>query len=145
MYTYLHSFLCVYTQVTFCVCVYSICSQLCMYSCACSLSSNRIDLYTVITCEYSQSMYPGMTALMWASSNGHADTVRVLVELGASVEAVDKVNIHSHALANTCSIKHVSGMMRMTMIMMSYLYGYICIYIHSHVLLGYVYSFFICI
>ena len=34
-----------------------------------------------------------MTALLWASACGHADTVRVLVEHGASVEAVDKVNI----------------------------------------------------
>ena len=34
-----------------------------------------------------------MTALLWAIYHGHLDTVRVLVELGASVEAVDKVNI----------------------------------------------------
>jgi hypothetical protein len=31
---------------------------------------------------------------MWASEGGHTDTVRVLVELGASLEAVDEVNIH---------------------------------------------------
>jgi hypothetical protein len=52
---------------------------------------------------------------MLASERGHADTVRVLVELGASVEAVDlvdKVNIHAHALAYTCSIKHVSAIVR---------------------------------
>ncbi len=30
---------------------------------------------------------------------GHAETVRVLVELGASLEAVDKVHIHTHALS----------------------------------------------
>ncbi len=89
-------------------------SQLYMYSCACSLSSNPIDLYTVITCECSQGN--GMTALLWASEGGHAETVRVLVELGASIEAVDKVNIHAHALAYTCCIKHVSGIMRMTII-----------------------------
>jgi hypothetical protein len=71
-----------------------------MYSCACSLSSNPIDLCTVIICECSQR--EGKTALMWASYGGHSDTVRVLVELGASVEAVDKVNIHAHALACTC-------------------------------------------
>jgi hypothetical protein len=53
---------------------------------------------------------------MWASEGGHADTVRVLVELSASVEAVDKVNIHAHALAYTCCIKAVSGIVRMTMI-----------------------------
>jgi hypothetical protein len=70
-----------------------------MYSCACSLSSNPIDLCTVITCECSQKY--GQSALMWASESGHAETVRVLVELGASLEAVDKVNIHAHALAYT--------------------------------------------
>ena len=101
-----------------CVCVYIwIYSQLYMYSCACSLSSNPIDLCTVITCECSQEH--GLTALLWASFNGHAKTVRVLVELGASVEAVDKVNIHAHALANTCCIKAVSGIMMMTMIFFS--------------------------
>ena len=57
---------------------------------------------------------------MCASSEGKTDTVRVLVELGASLEAVDKVNIHAHALANTCCIKHVSGIMRMTMSIMSH-------------------------
>jgi ankyrin repeat protein len=31
-----------------------------------------------------------MTALMWASYNGEADTARVLVEYGASLEAVDR-------------------------------------------------------
>jgi hypothetical protein len=103
-----------------------------MYSCACSLSSNPIDLYTVITCECSQDPNSGKTALLWASEGGHAETVRVLVELGASLEAVDKVNIHAHALANTCFIKHVSGIMGMIMIIMSHVYGcvYLCIYNH---------------
>ena len=90
-----------------------------MYSCACSLSSNPIDLCTVITCECSQGLLGGRTALLWASLYGHAETVRVLVELGASLEAVDKVHIHAHALAYTCCIKHVSGIMRMTMIFFS--------------------------
>ena len=85
-----------------------------MYSCACSLSSNPIDLCTVITCECSQKC--GRTALLWASVGGHAETVRVLVELGASLEAVDKVHIHAHALAYTCCFQHVSGIMRMSMI-----------------------------
>ena len=88
-----------------------------MYSCACSLSSNPIDLCSVITCECSQD--DGKTALLWASERGHAETVRVLVELGASLEAVDKVHIHAHALANTCCIKAVCGIMRMTMIFFS--------------------------
>ncbi len=74
----------------------------------------------------------GKTALLWASSGGHADTVRVLVELGASLQAVDKVNIHAHALANTCCIKHVSGIMRMTMIIMSPAYAWICMYTYIH-------------
>jgi Ankyrin repeat len=85
-----------------------------MYSCACSLSSHPNDLCTVITCECSQDR--GWTALLLASEGGHAETVRVLVELGASLEAVDKVHIHAHALANTCCIKAVCGIMRMTMI-----------------------------
>ena len=84
------------------VCIYA-----CIDSCICirarALSSNPIDLCTVITCECSQNN--GKTALLWASEGGHAETVRVLVELGASVEAVDKVNIHAHALAYTrCTI-----------------------------------------
>ncbi len=78
-----------------------------MYSCACSLSSNPIDLCTVITCECSQRY--GKTALLRASEGRHAETVRVLVELGASLEAVDKVHMHAHALAYTCCMKHVSG------------------------------------
>jgi hypothetical protein len=120
-------FVCVYT------CMYS---QLYMYSCACSLSSTRIDLYSVMTCEYWQTY--GRTALQWASEGGHADTVRVLVELGASVEAVDKVNIHAHVLANTFCIKAVSGITRMTMIIMRHVYACVYIYIHSYV---YVYSY----
>ncbi len=113
-----------------------------MYSCACSLSSNRIDFHTVMTCECWQNA--GKTALLWASEGGHAATVRVLVELGASVEAVDKVNIHSHALAYTCCMKHVSGIMRMTIIIMShagvyvYIHSYVDMYIHMYICL-YVY------
>jgi hypothetical protein len=98
-----------------------------MYSCACSFSSNPIDLYTVIKCECWQ-IYPGRTALLWASERGHAETVRVFVELGASLEAVDTVNIHAHALAHTCCIKAVSGIMRMTMIIMTHAYVYMHIY-----------------
>ena len=39
--------------------------------------------------ERDQDPKSGKTALLWASEGGHTDTVRVLVELGASVEAVD--------------------------------------------------------
>jgi hypothetical protein len=101
-----------------------------MYLCACSLSSNPIDLYTVITCECSQR--EGKTALLCASEGGHAETVRVLVELGASVEAVDKVHVHVHALAYTCCIKHVSAIMRMTTFIMTHAHNtYMYTYIYS--------------
>jgi hypothetical protein len=101
-----------------------------MYSCACSLSLNPVDLYTVMTCECWQKY--GKTALLWASEGGHAATVNVLAELGASLEAVDEVNIHAHALANTCCIKHVSGIMRMTILIMSHAYAYVDVYICIH-------------
>jgi ankyrin repeat protein len=47
-------------------------------------------------------MQNGSTALMWASCQGHADIARVLVEHGASLEAVNKVNMHA-----ACARKHV--------------------------------------
>ena len=53
IHTYLFTFFYVSTHIgDVCVCVY-VCmySQLYMYSCACVLSSNRMDLYTVMTCE----------------------------------------------------------------------------------------------
>ncbi len=87
------------------------------------------DLCTVITCECWQR--GGRTALLWAIEGRHAETVRVLVDLGASLEAVDKVNIHAHALAYTCCIKHVSGIMRMTIIIMGPAYAcvFVCMYL----------------
>eukprot|EP00961_Rhodomonas_salina_P179474 2421726-Rhodomonas_salina.1 len=39
------------------------------------------------------------TALHWASTNGHADTVEKLVELGASVFPTNQVRAHSSMLA----------------------------------------------
>ncbi len=39
---------------------------------------------------------------MHASDVGKADTVRVLVELGASLEAVEKVNMHVLVLYQAC-------------------------------------------
>ena len=33
-----------------------------------------------------------MTALMWAASNGHADTVKVLLDAGAAIEAKSTVS-----------------------------------------------------
>jgi hypothetical protein len=108
-----------------------------MYSCACSLSSNAIDLCTVITCECSQEY--GKTALLLASERGHLETVRVLVELGASVEAVDEVHIHAQALAYTCCIQHVSGMRRVMMIIMTHAYSCVFVYMYVHIRI-YVYS-----
>ncbi len=104
-----------------------------MYSCTCSLSSNPIDFCTVLTCECSQSTRS--TALLFASCRGHAETVRVLVELGASLEAVDKVHIHAHALAYTCCIKHVSGIMKMTMIFFPPLPKVTILFFPSHTIL----------
>ncbi len=52
-----------------------------MYSCACSLSSNPIDLYTVMTCECWQT-YRGMTALLCASFKA------VLTYMGVSIGAI---------------------------------------------------------
>ncbi len=72
----------------------------------------------------------GQTALRLASARGHAETVRVLVELGAPLEAVDKVHIHAHALAHTCCIKAVSGIVRMTMIIMRHAYACRCMYLN---------------
>jgi hypothetical protein len=80
-----------------------------------------------------QATFNDMTALVWASFRGHAETVLVLVEIGASLEAVDKVNTHVNALAYTCSIKHVSGIRRMPMNHdESCVCIWICIYIHSY-------------
>ena len=42
-----------------------------------------------------------MTSLLLAIVNGHADTVRVLVENGASLNAVDEVNILADAQTST--------------------------------------------
>jgi ankyrin repeat protein len=46
-----------------------------------------------------------MTSLLLAIVNGHADLVRVLLENGASLDAVDKVNMFAYALANKCFIR----------------------------------------
>ena len=41
-----------------------------------------------------------MTALIWAANNGHSDTVRALLEAGASVEA--KTNVSKRISISTC-------------------------------------------
>jgi hypothetical protein len=74
---------------------------------------------------------------MWASCQGHADIARVLVEHGASLEAVNKVNIHAHALAYTCCIKDVSVIMRMTMIFIFIIICHVYIIYYSYI---YIYS-----
>jgi hypothetical protein len=40
---------------------------------------------------------------MFASALGHVEAVRVLIEQGANLEAVDKVRIHSHATTHARS------------------------------------------
>jgi hypothetical protein len=45
----------------------------------------------------------GMTALMQASQRGHVEAVRLLIDKGALIEAVDKVRIHSHATTHARS------------------------------------------
>ncbi len=51
-----------------------------------------------------------MTALMLASTNGHVDAVRVLIEKGALIEAANKVRIHTrmqpHMRAHKPSYTH---------------------------------------
>ncbi len=37
-------------------------------------------------------MQNGCTALMWATINGHVNVVQYLVEVGANLEAADKVS-----------------------------------------------------
>jgi hypothetical protein len=83
-----------------------------------------------MTCEFRQ--HDGRTALLLASEGGHAATMRVLVELGASLEAVDKVNIHAHAFAYTCCIKHVFDIiMSHAYACYIYIYTFICRYVYS--------------
>ena len=42
----------------------------------------------------------GMTALMWASSNGHSDAIKVLLSAGAQIDLQDKVR-HSICVLQT--------------------------------------------
>jgi hypothetical protein len=85
-------------------------------------------------------MQDDWTALMWGSHEGKSETVRVLVEHGASVEAVDKVHIHAHALVYTCCFKNVSGIMRMTIIdeyvFVCNIYSYVFVYIFLYIYIG---------
>jgi ankyrin repeat protein len=45
----------------------------------------------------------GDTSLMFASAHGHVEVVRVLIDMGANLEAVNKVRIHSHATTHARS------------------------------------------
>jgi hypothetical protein len=78
-----------------------------------------------------------MTALLLASEGGHAETVRVLVELGASVEAANKVNIRAHALTASVWDYEDDDHHRESCAWMytcTYIHSYYtCIYIHSYV------------
>ena len=63
---------------------------------------------------------------MWAVWNGSTDIVRLLVKFGASLETVNAVHIHEHALANTLLSEGCE-------MMISYMYVCIYIYIHMYV------------
>ena len=52
----------------------------------------------------------GWTGLMWASANGHYDTVQVLLEAKADPNITSKVKHHySHCLYNSNLIHYVTG------------------------------------
>ena len=70
---------------------------------------------------------------------GNAETVRVLAAHGASLEAVDKVRTHTHALLNTCCMKDVCVIMRsMTWYEMVITYVHVCRYIYSYLYVSYI-------
>ena len=54
----------------------------------------------------------------------------MLVAHGASLEAVDKVRTHTHALLDTCCMKDVCVIMRSMRMVMTYVH--VGIYIHSY-------------
>jgi hypothetical protein len=68
---------------------------------------------------------------------GDAETVRVLAAHGASLEAVDKVRTHTHALLDTCCMKDVCVIMRSMRMMITYVHA--CRYIHSYYMCLYIY------
>ena len=59
---------------------------------------------------------------------GDAETVRVLAAHGASLEAVDKVRTHTHALLDTCCMKDVCLIMRSMRMVITY----VCRHIYSY-------------
>ena len=69
---------------------------------------------------------------------GDAETVRVLAAHGASLEAVDKVRTHTHALLDTCCMKDVRVIMRSMRMMIDYVHA--CRYIYSYLYISYVYT-----
>ncbi len=68
---------------------------------------------------------------------GDVETARVLVAHGASLEAVDKVRTHTHALLDTCCMKDVRVIMRSMRMMIDYVHA--CRYIHSYYMCSYIY------
>ena len=65
------------------------------------------------------------------------ETARVLVAHGASLEAVDKVRTHTHALLNTCCMKDVFVIMRSMRMVITYVH--VCRYIYSYLYVSYIY------
>ncbi len=55
---------------------------------------------------YSHQTQSGRTALIFAAQNGHAECVRLLLEVGADKDAVD--NVRGVILMGVCMCAHVS-------------------------------------
>ena len=57
-----------------------------------------MELLADFKADLDQSYAQGMTALHWASQEGHPAVVQVLVKVGANVEAKDKVSLKRETL-----------------------------------------------
>ncbi len=75
-----------------------------------------------------------MTSLLLAIVNGHAETVRVLVENGASLNAVDEVNILADALEHMLC-EYVCVIMRILMCACACVCVCLCVCFLSNILM----------
>ena len=57
-----------------------------------------VELIVGFKADLDQSYAQGMTALHWASQEGHLAVVQVLLKVGANVEAKDKVSLKPETL-----------------------------------------------